>query len=529
MTAHRNNQSSFSEISPSEFFYRNRDLAGFSNPAKALYTATRELVENSLDACESTEILPKISVRIRYREEERHEPDPRTYVLTVKDNGHGIEPRQAPNAFGRVFYGSKYRLRQARGMFGMGGTMAILYGQITTSKPVTITTSTDGREFHTFRLLIDIQNNKPIILSKSTKRGVGSTGTSVELLLHGDIFRASAKIRDYFRQTALVTPYAEITFIDPQGRLWYFPQTTATVPKVPRETKPHPHGFDFEAMRRLLKHTDESSFPKLLMNEFHRVGKQTARNFLRFAKFDLRTDPRTVSNEETVRLVEAMHRFDGFLPPDSNCLSPLGTEILKAGIVNELQPEFYSIAIRPPSAYSGYPFIVEVALAYGGKIIGEGVRLYRFANRIPLLYDEASDVAGMVVNDLLDRRAYNIPREAPLAVITHVCSTKIPYKSVGKEFLAERPELERELKNGLRETLRQLKSYLSRKGSIEAVLRRKNIYAKYLPLIAQFSQALSGAKSPPRYQQLIKDFEDERVITVEQIANAKKKSEGKIE
>ncbi|MFB3043756.1 MAG: hypothetical protein ACE1ZC_05700 [Nitrososphaerales archaeon] len=217
------------------------------------------------------------------------------------------------------------------------------------------------------------------------------------------------------------------------------------------------------------------------------------------------------------------------MPPDSNCLSPLGTEILKSGIVNELKPEFYSIAIRPPSAYSGYPFIVEVALAYGGKIIGEGVRLYRFANRIPLLYDEASDVAGMVVNDLLDRRAYNIPREAPLAVITHVCSTKIPYKSVGKEFLAERPELERELKNGLRETLRQLKSYLSRKGSIEAVLRRKNIYAKYLPLIAKFSQALSGAKSPPRYQQLIKDFEDERVITVEQIANAKKKSEGKIE
>jgi DNA topoisomerase-6 subunit B len=40
----------FSEISPSEFFYRNRDLAGFTNPARALYMAIRELVENSLDA-----------------------------------------------------------------------------------------------------------------------------------------------------------------------------------------------------------------------------------------------------------------------------------------------------------------------------------------------------------------------------------------------------------------------------------------------------------------------------------------------
>ena len=58
------NKTTFSGISPSEFFYRNRDLAGYNNPAKALYTATRELVENSLDACESANILPNISVRM---------------------------------------------------------------------------------------------------------------------------------------------------------------------------------------------------------------------------------------------------------------------------------------------------------------------------------------------------------------------------------------------------------------------------------------------------------------------------------
>ena len=43
---------SLSHISPSEFFYRNRDLAGFSNPTRSLYTADREFGENSLDACE---------------------------------------------------------------------------------------------------------------------------------------------------------------------------------------------------------------------------------------------------------------------------------------------------------------------------------------------------------------------------------------------------------------------------------------------------------------------------------------------
>ena len=55
-------QVTFAEISPSEFFYRNRDLAGFSNPSRALYSATRELVENSLDACEIGGVLPAKSL-----------------------------------------------------------------------------------------------------------------------------------------------------------------------------------------------------------------------------------------------------------------------------------------------------------------------------------------------------------------------------------------------------------------------------------------------------------------------------------
>ena len=87
-----------------------------------------------------------------------------------------------------------------------------------------------------------------------------------------------------------------------------------------------------------------------------------------------------------------------------------------------------------------------------------------------------------------------------------MCSTKIPYKSVGKEFIGERPEVERELKNGVREVMRQLRLYLSRKGSAEAVKRRQNIYLKYLPLIAEFSKELSGAKKLPKYESLMKQY-----------------------
>ena len=504
-------KTTFSGISPSEFFYRNRDLAGFSNPAKALYTATRELVENSLDACESSQILPNIYVRMTPIVEHLHESEPRTYLLKVSDNGPGIDPSQTPNAFGRVFYGSKYKLRQARGMFGMGGTMAVLYGQITTSKPVIIHTSIDGKKFYKFTLRIDIQKNEPVVINKEIIDGNGSTGTTVELLLTGDSFRASAKVHDYFLESALVTPYADITFLDAQGKIFYYPRSTNTLPKRPEETQPHPHGFDFEGMRRLIHETDDKTLRKLLVNNFHRVGPTTAVNFFKFANLEYNNNPSDLSYENIVTMVDAMHKYDSFLPPDSHCLSPLGREILNAGIMNELSPEFSTIAIRPPSAYSGFPFIVEVGLAYGGKVAHGGVKLYRYANRIPLLYDEGSDIAWQVVKDLVidKKKAYKIPDNAPLALITHVCSTKIPFKTAGKEFLADRPEIERELKNAVREALRKLRLHLSRKSSQEAVKRRRDIYSKYLPLIAEFSKDLSGKKTLPNFQPMLKTHLEE--------------------
>ena len=210
-------------------------------------------------------------------------------------------------------------------------------------------------------------------------------------------------------------------------------------------------------------------------------------------------------------MVDAMHSYESFLPPDSHCLSPLGKDILNAGIMSELSPEFSTIAIRPPSAYSGFPFIVEVGLAYGGNVGSGGVKLFRYANRIPLLYDEGSDIAWQVVKDLAidKKRVYKIPDNAPLALITHVCSTKVPFKTAGKEFLADRPEIERELKNAVREVLRKLRLHLSRKSSEEAVKRRRDIYSKYLPLIAEFSKDLSGKKDLPNFQPMLKAYLEE--------------------
>ena len=59
----------FEEISAADFFYRNRDIAGFTNPSRAIFVAIRELVENSLDAAESHRLPPDVYVRLSYEGE----------------------------------------------------------------------------------------------------------------------------------------------------------------------------------------------------------------------------------------------------------------------------------------------------------------------------------------------------------------------------------------------------------------------------------------------------------------------------
>ncbi len=472
-------------------------------------------------------MLPEVFVRITPMDPDKGRPDPKPYILKVQDNGPGVDPKYVPQAFGRVFFGSKFKLKQARGMFGMGGTMSILYGQITTNRPVKVVSATGEGKAYKFEMRIDIRNNTPVIMSKETIPAEGVTGTSIELALQGDFFRASSKIQEYFKQTAVVTPYANIVLIDALGRQFFYERATNAMPAPPKVTKPHPYGTDVEALRRLLQDAKEDTLSKFMCKNFHRLGDNITRRFLEFAGLKEELNPKSLTNRQIVSLVDALHRYDGFLKPDASCLSPLGKEILEAGIKKELQPEFVATSIRPPSAYSGFPFVVEVSVAYGGKVLPSGITLYRFANRIPLLYDEGSDISWKVVGQDIDWKHYNVRPEAPVGIITHVCSTKIPYKTVGKEYLADRPELERELKNAVRDALRRLKIYLSRKGSIAMVQRKMGIYEKYFPLIARFVTDLADEKELPNYQGLLRKkgevVEKEKVEVVPSVVKKKEK------
>jgi DNA topoisomerase-6 subunit B len=596
----------FNQISPSEFFYSNRDLAGFSNPTRSLYTAVREFVENALDACDQKGILPDVHLIIKAVDPDK--PDPKPYILTVKDNGPGIDAEHIPLAFGTVLYGSKFGLKQARGMFGLGATMAILYGQITTNKPVTVKSSSDGQIQNQFEILLDIQKNKPVIVKHTTKE-VAKKGLSVSICLEGDYSKAGNKIRDYVYETSLITPYASITFDDPKGQKFSHPRFVKNIPPPPTIIRPHPHGIDVERIRRMIvesqfeiptiddamiekvrkdlglsvkklsfisimekakkkwktlprqvrvvialmsflkmdfeklnkikiedidmpnrklfywdfgdsqsKSVDmdaESEYYKQLTNtvqgeplttfltkRFQRVGPTTAVKFAAFAKLKPEKRMGTLTNQELVNLSDALQKFEDFMAPDSSCLAPLGAEPLEKGIKKFFNPDFVAVVQRPASAYSGFPFIIEMGIAYGGDIKSGGPHVYRYANRIPLLYDEGSDVVLKVVNDT-DWGRYKVKGEPPFIIVSHICSTRIPYKTAGKENVADRQEIERELRLALQFLSRKLSSFMSKRGQAEMAKKRANLYAKYIPMIAEFCTELSGKKKEPNYKKML--------------------------
>ena len=598
----------FNQISPSEFFYSNRDLAGFSNPTRSLYTAVREFVENALDACDQKGILPNIHLTIKPVEQDKS--DPRAYILTVKDNGPGMEAKHVPLAFGTVLYGSKFGLKQARGMFGLGATMAILYGQITTNKPVVVKSCVDGKTQDEFELLLDIQKNKPVILKHNT-RPASRKGLSVSICLEGDYSKAGTKIRDYVYETSLITPYATITFDDPKGQKFHHAKFVSDIPPPPTIIRPHPHGIDVERIRRMIlesqfeiptiddkmiekvrkdlglskknlaftvimqkarkkwKHLSrqvrvvialmsflkmdferlskikiedidvpnrklhywdfgdsqsktvemesESQYYKQLTNtvqgeplntfltkRFQRVGPTTAVKFAKFAGFKPEKRMGTMTNQELVKLSESLQKFEDFMSPDPSCLAPLGEGPLEKGIKKFFNPDFTAVVQRPASAYSGFPFVIEMGIAYGGDIKPGGPHVYRYANRIPLLYDEGSDVVLKVVNET-DWGRYKVKGEPPFIIVSHICSTRIPYKTAGKENVADRPEIERELRLALQYLSRKLSAYMSKKGQAEMAKKRANLYAKYVPLIAQFCTELAGKKKEPNYKQMLEE------------------------
>ena len=369
------------DISVSEFFAKNRHLLGFDNPRKALLTTVKEAVDNSLDACEEAGILPEIWVHI-----ESTGPD--RFKVGVQDNGPGILKKQIPLIFGKLLYGSKFhRLRQSRGQQGIGISAAGMYGVQTTGKPVKIISKVAANKpAHYYEIQIDTKKNEPQILNGRgegvdvppgekgaaaiAKHGIewvdAPHGTRVTIELSAKFVRGRGSVDEYLEQTAIANPHVALHYIDPDGNARDYARSAKVLPPEPTEIKPHPYGVELGRLVALLQEATNSTIGQFLTTTFSRVSPGVARKICHTAKISSRANTRRIGRKEAESLFQAI-QATRIAPPATDCISPIGEDLILKGLHQVVPGEFYAAATRPPAVYRGNPFQIEVGLAYGGQ------------------------------------------------------------------------------------------------------------------------------------------------------------------
>ena len=499
------------DISVAEFFLKNRHLLGFDSQAKALLTTVKEAVDNALDACEEAGILPDIRVQVI-------EADQNVYRVIVEDNGPGILENQIARIFGKLLYGSKFhKLAQSRGQQGMGISAAGMYAQLTTGKSLHVISRVKGERMASeLYVSVDTTRNKPQMHGKKQIKWDRPHGTRVEAEMEGRYQKGTHSVDMYLKQTAIANPHASFHFEGPHGENITYQRSSKELPPPAVEIKPHPRGVELGRLIQMLNSTDSRHLLQFLQNEFSRVGPKTARKIVDTAKRGLteRSLPKRIAHAQANALYRAIKKVP-VSAPRTDCVVPIGEQRLLDGMKKEIDADFYIVKTRPPAVYRGNPFQIEVGIACGhagganlaldktghiNKVVqhkrdatealllhaDEPAHLLRFANRVPLLYEQGGCAITSAVLQI-NWRNYGLKQPkgalpiAPMVILVHLASVWVPFTSEAKEAIAQYPEIIKELKLGLQECARRLAEHLRRETRLQNEYEKRTHIEKYLP------------------------------------------------
>jgi len=473
-------------ISVAEFFEKNRQILGFDSAPRALITCVKEAVDNSLDACEDAGILPDIFVQIKRNGD--------YYQVIVEDNGPGIVPEEIPRVFAKLLYGSRFHtLRQSRGQQGIGISAGVLYSQLTSGKPTKVISKiAPSRPARYCELMINTAKNEPEIIKEEDMDWERPRGTRVELEMEGSYVRSRRQsVFGSLKSAAIVNPHARITLVEPEGNIEVFERATEALPKKAYAIQPHPAGIELGELIKLLRYTDKKKLRVFLKETFSSIGTISAQELCSRAGLDPETSPTGLEHEEAKRLLAAFKQLKMKSPP-VDCLSPIGEDLIKAGLEKEFRLDFIATMVRPVCVYSGNPFLVEVGLGFGGELEKESrVEILRFANRVPLVYQQGACAITHAVESV-SWKNYSLGQPTgsgvpvgPAVLLVHIASTNIPFTSESKDAVADVPEILAEIDLGLKEVARKLRRYLSRQSVLSERREKEEIIRKILPRIAK--------------------------------------------
>ncbi len=501
-------------ISVSEFFAKNRHLLGFDNPRKALLTTVKEAVDNSLDACEEAGIHPVVEIWIEQLSETH-------FRVAVQDNGPGIVRQQVPHIFGRLLYGSKFhRLRMSRGQQGIGISAAGMYGLLTTGQPVKITSRTGPRSPAMYcELQIDTRQNKPDIIREAKVEWDVPHGTKVIIELEAKYQKGRQSVDDYLQQTAVANPHVTLVYHSPDGRCDRYEASSPHLPPIAKEIMPHPQGVELGFLIKMMQDTKARTVQKFLTSEFSRVSPRVAKEVLDKAAVAADEKPGRISGDGVKAIYQAIQQTR-IMAPATDCVVPIGEEQLLAGLKQVVKAEYYAASSRSPAVYRGNPFIIEAAVAYGkpaeeapaaqlgaAEAADENgeqpaaareeleeeeslAKLIRFANRVPLLYQQSACAIYKAVVGM-NWKLYGLPQgrgalpAGDLTIVVHMASVWVPFTSESKEAIASYPEILKELRLALQECGRQLGSHIRRAVRMNQEMKKRGYIEKYIPAIGE--------------------------------------------
>lgn len=494
----------FQELTPSEFFRKNKQMLGFSGKIRSLTIVFHELITNSFDAAEEAGILPEIKIDLRKVSKEH-------YILRHADNGPGIPEDYILKVYCTMFAGSKFRNIQSRGQQGLGCSGCVLLSQMTTGKPARVISGymEDGElKGVKLKFKMDVKKNVGLLMERE-EVDVDHTGVCIELQFKDVAYSmAEQGAFEYIRRTMIANPHAKITFRDPTGHKYIFKRAADVIPVLPKEVLPHPKGVTADDIHFMAKHTDKRNFKSMLTSNLSRMSSKKVNEIAEATGIDMKKRPKDMKWEEAEAIVKCFDKMK-FMAPPTNGLIPIGSEQIEKGIKQILKPEFVETITRKPVTYKGgVAFIIEAGIAYGGeagRLINDQRKseIMRFANRVPLTFDQGSCAITEALKSI-DWKRYGIKdfENSPITVFVNMISTQIPYLSTGKQSIAPEPEILHEVRQATMTLARKLQKHLKHKKAEKEKVMRSKIFEEIVPVIIEESAKL-GEVAVPNYTKVL--------------------------
>ena len=495
------------QIAISEFFEKNKHFLGFDSLQRSIITAVKESVDNSLDACEEARILPEIKVKITKVDSKKD-----ILELQTEDNGPGIPQKSIEKVFGQLLFGSRFHaIRQSRGQQGIGITGVVMYSQLTTGKPTHVLSKVgDDPTAVSVNIGLDTRKNKAVksdqtrIIWENDDLTLKEHGLRVTTRMKGKYQRGRQSVYQYLRMTSIVNPHADITFVDPDGEKFHWPRVTERLPAKVDAIKPHPHGIELGQLQRMCRESSDSRLTVFLRQNFSGVSMRAAKELCEAAELEVSTKPKSMKPDDVRALLEAFQgerEVNGkpikLLSPPTNCLSPIEEMLIKKGLSKTIDSKFVSTMTRAPTVSHGNPFQVEVGLIFGeGMVADKHVEVLRFANRVPLMYQQGGCLLTKAIESV-DWRQYGLEQaggkgvpKGPAAILVHLASTNVQFTSEAKEALSDNEFVFEETRKAMLEMGRGLRKHLEKKKKMAKTREKFELINDILPAIAEKSATI---------------------------------------